>query len=94
MEQNPPSSSRLLFVGLAAVVGLIVVIGVAAFVIFGSSKKETPENSATASEQVASKDEVEQNLNDLSSTIKQASKDQAAAKAALKDGSSQVKVGN
>jgi type II secretory pathway component PulM len=94
MEQSQPSSRRLLLLGLAAVVGLILVIAVVAFVLFGSTKKEDNANNANSGKQVATQEEVQQDLKELNASIQQAVKDHAAAKAAIKDSEKQVKVAN
>lgn len=95
MEQTSHSSRRLLLVGLAAVVGLILVIAVAAFVLVGTTKKAAPKTAASQQPvHVATKADVNQSLSNLNSTIKQASADQAAAKAAIAAGENQVQVAN
>lgn len=94
MEQTPTSSRRMLVVGIVAIMALIVVIAVVATLLFGTARQETTMSNATnGSSDIATKEAVKENLNDLDATIKQAAKDQAAAKSAQKDGDKQIKVG-
>lgn len=91
----PKKSRRLLWIGIGAIVLTILVVVVIALVLNGSKKEEvasTKEAEQTAT--VASNEDVKQNLAVLDATIKQANTDQSAAKAALKDGTNQIKVGN
>lgn len=97
MEQTPTSSRRMLVIGIVAVVALIAVIAIVAVLLFGTTTQQettTPPTSAAAgtSGSIATKEEVKENLSDLDTTIKQAAKDQAAVKAAQKDGDNQIKV--
>lgn len=94
MEQTPTSSRRMLIVGIVAIMALIAVIAIVAVLLFGTARQETTTSTVTnGSEGIATKEAVKENLNDLDATIKQAAKDQAAAKAAQKDGDNQIKVG-
>jgi flagellar basal body-associated protein FliL len=92
-EQTPRSSRRLLFVGLGAVIALIILIAVVAFALAGGTKQESNTPPAS-SDNVTSTETAKQNLTDVESSIKQAQTDQAAAKAALKEGDKQIKVGS
>lgn len=91
----PKKSRRLLWVGLGAAVLTVLVVVVVALALNGSKKQETATtNEAAQVASVATNEDVKQNLAVLDATLKQAGTDQAAAKAALKDGTSQIKVGN
>lgn len=86
MEQSSQPSRRTLLIGIGAAMGLIFIISLAAYAIFGSTRREEPSGvSETSQEPVASKEEVSQNIKDTKSLIKQANTDQAAAKAAIND---------
>jgi flagellar basal body-associated protein FliL len=92
----PKKSRRLLWIGVAAVV-VVLIVALVAYLVIGNSKKDVATEaspSPTPEATVATKDEVKQDLAVLDATIKQASTDHTAAKAALKDQSSQIKVGN
>jgi len=94
MEQTQNSSRRLLWavVGAVVVVALVVVIAVVA--LLGTKKEPAAKTQASTQSQSVTKAQVQQDLSELDSTMKQASADRAAAKAAIKDGTNQVKVGN
>ena len=96
MEQTQKTDRRMALVGVAVVVVVIAAIVIASVFIFGSTKKETASTTASPSPTptIATKDEVQQSLTNLDSTMKQAATDQAAAKAAIKDGTNQIKVAN
>jgi hypothetical protein len=96
MEQTPQASRRTLLIGLGAAVGLIVVIALVTYAIFGTSKRDnaTSGTGNSSEDQVATKEEVKAKITDLGTSIKQAAEDQSAAKAALKDDEKRVKVGN
>ncbi len=95
MEQTQKPSKRLLWVGIAVVVVIVLVVAVAVYTLLGTSKQEAVSPSPSPTVQaVATKDEVNQNLATLDGSLKQAAVDQAAAKAALKDGTNQIKVGS
>ncbi len=97
MEQKQRTDRRMALVGVIAVVVVIAAIVIASVFIFGSTKKEAATNteaSPSPTPTVATKDEVQQSLTNLNATMKQAATDQAAAKAAIKDGTSQIKVGS
>lgn len=94
----PKKSRRLLWIGItiAAITAFVVI---ATVVVFNNSKKEeaVSSNSTSAETQdaaIATNEDVKQNLSELDATLKQATTDQAAAKAALKDGTNQIKVAN
>jgi flagellar basal body-associated protein FliL len=95
MEQSQKTSRRMLYVGLVAVVVVIIAVIIGALAMLGTSKKEVATSTNTAvAPQIASKDDVKQSLAQLDTTMKQAATDPAAAKAAIKDGTNQIKVGN
>jgi septal ring-binding cell division protein DamX len=94
--QTPQKSRRLLWFGVGAVVLLIVVIVGLSLLMASTTQKEATanESSSPAATPVVTKDEVTQNLSTLDASIKQAQAEQDAAKAALKDSQTQVKIGN
>lgn len=96
MEQTQKTDKRMALVGIAVVVVVIAAIIVASVFIFGSTKKETASTttSPSPSPTIATKDEVQKSLTNLDTTMKQAATDQAAAKTAIQDGTSQIKVAN
>ncbi|MDB5184032.1 MAG: hypothetical protein JWO07_713 [Candidatus Saccharibacteria bacterium] len=96
MEQSKNSSRRMLYIGIAVVIAVVVAIIVVAIAMLGTTKNQTASTTTTpaASKVVASKDDVNQSLAQLDATMKQATADQAVAKAALKDSTNQIKVGN
>ena len=93
-QVTPKKSRRLLWIGVAALVALLIVAGiVAAFVIGNPTKKETAVSpSPSPAVQVATKEEVKQNLQVLDDSLKQANQDQATAKSAIQDAKQQVKL--
>jgi flagellar basal body-associated protein FliL len=96
-EFTQKPSRRLLWIGIIAVVVVIAVIAAVSFMMMNTTKEQagtTASPAASTEPTVATKEEVTQNLETLNSSIEQASKDQAAAKSAIKDSASQVKVGN
>lgn len=96
MEHTQRSSRRTLLIGLGAAVGLIMLIALVAFVVFNSTRRDdSPSTTKDAtSSQVATKDELNDNLDELNDKIKETKTNQDAARAALNDGEKQVKVGN
>lgn len=98
MENTATKSNRKLLTVLAIVVVLVVVAAVAVYALLGSSgsKSKTASTASTGQPfpRVATKDQVKQNLTDLNDSLKQATTDQAAAKTALQESQTQVKVGN
>jgi len=98
MEQDQQKSYRLVWLVAASVAVLAVIIGIVVFIVLGAGTKKESDSVATsapsASPSIATKAQIEQNLKDIDASIKQAATDQAAAKAALKDGDKQIKVGN
>jgi flagellar basal body-associated protein FliL len=95
MEQTPHSPRRNLFIGLGAAIGLIIVIALVTFAIFGSSRRDDSINTDTqTAKPVATKDEVKKNLDTLDASMQKAKTDLEAANAALKDDKNQVKVGS
>lgn len=93
-EQKP--SRRLLWVGIALVVAVVAIIGAVSYLMVANTKKDTGtiSSSPSPSQTVASKEEVSQNLSTLNDSLKQATKDQDAAKAAIKESANQPKIGN
>ncbi|MDB5176521.1 MAG: hypothetical protein JWN75_189 [Candidatus Saccharibacteria bacterium] len=95
MDQMQKPSRRLLWVGIAGVVLLIIVIITVAFILVGSTTKPAAVSTVAPSEEtVASRDKVKQNIATLDASVKQAAADQAAAKAALKANEKQIKIGS
>lgn len=95
-DQVTSKRSKKPLIVAAAVVIVLVVVAIAVYIAVGTPKEETAVGSDTTTKQqpVATNDEVQQNLKDLDATIKEATADQADAKASLKDGTNQIKVGN
>jgi hypothetical protein len=79
------------------VVVLGIIAGAIFFVLLGSTTKPevvtttSPSPSVTA---IATKEEVQQDLATADARLKEAATDQAAAKAAAKDSTNQIKVGS
>lgn len=97
--QPEKKSMRIVWIVAGALIALVVVVGAVLYFMLGAgTKPETaqtsPSPSASPEATVATKEQVKQNLSDLDTSIKQAVADQAAAKAAIKDSSKQVKVGD
>lgn len=95
MQQTQHSSHRLLLVGIAAVVGLIIIISAVAFLLVGSTKRSTDSvNNTESKTRVATHEDVKKDLAELDDSLEQFAVDQAAAKTVLQDGQNQVKVGD
>lgn len=95
MQQTQRSSHRLLLVGIAAVVGLIIIISAVAFLLVGSTKRSTDSvNNTESKARVATHEDVKKDLAELDDSLEQFAVDQAAAKTVLQDGQNQVKVGD
>lgn len=96
MDQTGQKSSLKLWlvVGALVVVGLVVAGAVFIMSGAGTKKEATATNTTTSESEVASTEKVKQDLSTLETSMKQATKDQNAAKAVLKDGDNQIKVGN
>lgn len=90
MESAQLKSRRNLLIGIAAAAGLVILISLISYAIFGSTRREDPAPDAGA-DKVATKEEVQKNLSDAEVSLKKATADQNAAKAAQKD-DKQVKV--
>ena len=93
--QQQPSRNRLwIIVGIA--VFILVMLGAIFYFVFGTVKPESTSTTATTTTTVttATKEDVQKNLSEARETLKQATTDQAAAKAAMDDSKNQVKVGN
>lgn len=99
MDQTQQNSRRLLLVLVAVVVIIFITATAVMIALFGTPKKQATTSTEVSSAQttqtaVATKDDVQQNLSELDTSIKQAESDQTAAKAALNDSKNQVKLGN
>ena len=94
MNSTQKPSSRAVWIGvIAAIVVLLLIIGVTS--MFAGRRPADQTALPAASDQSAStKSDIRQNLTDLDKNIKQAAKDQAAAKASLKNSKTSMKVGN
>ena len=95
--QTPKKSHHLLWFGIGAVILLVVIIAGLSLLVAGNTKKETaasPSPSAPPAVKVATKEDVQKNLSTLNESMKQAQLDQAAAKTAIGDAKTQVKVSN
>lgn len=99
MDDQPQKKSyKLVWIAGASLATFVIILGATFALVSQTAKKEdakTATTTTTSSDQtVASKDEVKKSLENVSSTLKQAATDQAAAKAALGDSKNQVKVGS
>lgn len=92
MEHTHHPSHRLLLIGLAAVVALIGAVALVALLLVGPGKHEATSLVPTKSNtrQLATKDEISKDIDDLNASLKQFSSDHEATNAVLKD--KQVKV--
>ncbi len=95
MESTTPSSKRLVWIVAGIVVLLAILAVVAFFALFGVSQKEsTATPTTTNGKAVATKEEIEQNLSDIESSIKDSITDQKAAEAALNDDTKRIDLGS
>lgn len=95
MDFSQKISRRSLWIGIAiAVIVLVTVIGIVVALTHQQSTDQVTERVNSDSQPVATKSDIEQNLSDLDESVKQAAKDQAAAKAALKSSETQTKIGD
>tara|TARA_B100001245_G_scaffold190959_1_gene149137 strand:+ start:7219 stop:7497 length:279 start_codon:yes stop_codon:yes gene_type:complete len=88
-KKNPPSA-RLVWAIIGAAIVVCVLISVLLYVLFGSPRQE---DLSVTEDAVATKEEVEKNVSDLESAIRTSVKDQSAAKAALKDDTKRITLG-
>lgn len=93
IDQTTQPSRRTFLIGIGAAVGLILCVSVLAVIIlfFGGDKSR---KTTTTDPKVVTKQTVEQNLNDATTSLEQTKTDQAAAKAAIDDDKNRVKVGS
>jgi flagellar basal body-associated protein FliL len=97
IEQTGKKSFRTLIIVAVIGVTFMAVIGVVVYALMVSSNKQQQASSANAPApwpRVATKEEVNQNLTDLNTSLKQSKADQDTANAAVKDNEKQIKVGN
>lgn len=89
-------SKRLLWVGIAAVIVLVAIIVGISFMMASMSRQDeqTAKTASPSASTVASKQEITENLSTLDASVKQATKDQTAAKEAIKASQNQTKIGN
>lgn len=95
-DQLTQPSHRNFLIGIGAAIGLILVISLLAFVLFGSTKRESDKTSTSntaTTEHIVTKEDVQKNIENLDASIKQAKSDQDVVQAALND-KSQLKVSN
>lgn len=95
MDAQPQKQSyKLIWIAGASFVVLAIIIGLVVAFIPQSNNEDQATNKAETAKptELATKSQVEEKLDKLDADIKQAAKDQAAAKAALEK--KQVKVGN
>lgn len=92
-DQAPQPSHRTFLIGIGAAIGLIVVISLLAVIIlfFGGDKSQ---KAVTTDPKVVTKQTVEQNLTDATTSIQQTKKDQTAVQAALDDEKNRVRLSN
>lgn len=96
MDQTGQKSSLKLWIAVAALVIIgLVVVGIVYIMNGADTKKEAVSTTTTSTgAEVASTEKVKQDITNLETSMKQATKDQNAAKAVLKDSDNQIKVGN
>jgi|GEM_PF-4079649 len=95
-QQTQKRSLRPVWVVVAVLVVFFIVLASAIYLVVRSDGGKQPgavTTTATGSKEVT-KDEIARNLNDLNGSIKQATKDQAAAKAAIDASKNQTKIGS
>ena len=93
MDFSQKISRRGVLIGIVvAVIVLVTIISIA--LTSRQSADQSTVRVRSDGQPVASKSDIEQNLSDLDKSFKQAAKDQAAAKAALKKSEAQTKVGS
>lgn len=93
-DQPSQPSHRNFLIGIGAAIGLILVISLLAFVLFGSTNRESNKTSTSntaTTEHIVTKEDVQKNIENLDASIKQAKSDQDVVQAALND-KSQLKV--
>lgn len=94
MNSTQKPSSRAVWIGvIAAIVVLVLIIGVTSMFTGRQSADQTA-LPAASDQSTSTKSDIRQNLTDLDKNIKQAARDQAAAKAALKSSKTSTKVGS
>jgi sensor histidine kinase regulating citrate/malate metabolism len=99
MDDQPQKKSyKLVWIAGVSLSAFVVILGATFYLVAQSpnSSKDKTSTAAvvTATKTVATKDEVKKSLDNVTSTLKQAAADQAAAKSALGDSKNQEKVGS
>jgi len=89
---QPTKSKRLMWVGIAGAIVLLVIIIVAIFAIAAPREDTSAPVADAQAEAPASNDEVKQDMAVLEAAIKQSDADKADAKAALQSDSTRIKV--
>lgn len=93
-EQPQKKSYKLIWIAGASVATLVVIIAVVFALVSQSDTGDKPKAAVTGTVgTIATKDDVTKKLDTLGTSVKQAAKDQAAAKAALNASKTQTKVG-
>lgn len=92
-DQTTQPSRRTFLIGIGAAIGLVVFISLLAVIIlfFGGDKSQ---KAVTTDPKAVTKQTVEQNLSDATTSIQQTKTDQTAAQAALDDEKNRVKLSN
>ena len=85
MDNTLRSSRRRLLIGIGAALGLITVLGIAAFILFGNQRNTDSQSTSSTGQQVATKAEVQQSIEETTTAIKQSARDQTATRAAAED---------
>lgn len=94
MEYSSQRSKKPLFIIAGVVLALIIVVIAVIMALGGSPKQQAATTTKDGTDEtVATKEQVQKNLDDVESSIKQATADQATAKASLNNGDKQIKVG-
>ncbi len=95
MESATLNSKRLVWGVIGAAILFVLLAIIMFFVLLASTNEQpNPISKTTNGKAVATKDQIEQNLSDLKSDIKESISDQKAAEAALHDDTKRIDVGN
>lgn len=94
MDFSQKISRRSIWISVAAIVVLVTIISIVIALTYRQPTDQATVRVNSDGQPVASKSDIEQNLSDLDKSIKQATEDQTAAKAALKSSETRTKVGS
>ena len=100
MDQSQKKSYKLIWIAGASVIVFLLILGGTFYLVAQSSSNDKQTTSSTATQTTSStktvptKADVQKNIDNLDSNMKQAASDQTALDAALNDGKKQIKVGS